>query len=155
MTQQTLSVVTDLVQAITVGALGVFAGAMLTEAGVLVPYWRSLEARTFHAWYRANAARLARFFGAITWIAGLSALAWALLSVVSGEPRMTRAMVTAGLMLTTVAMFPVYFKRANAGFVAGQASSDETAHALQRWATWHWVRTAISFGAFAAAVAAM
>ena len=154
MTLQTLSVVAEPIQAITVGALGVFAGAMLTEAGVLVPYWRSLDARTFHEWYRANASRLARFFGALTWTAGLSALACALLAVALEEPHMARSVVAAGLMLTTVAMFPLYFKGANARFVE-QVSSDDTARALQRWATWHWVRTAISFGAFAAAAAAM
>ena len=114
-----------------------------------------LEAGGFHEWYRANAARLARFFGSLTWFAGLSALAWALLAVASDDPRTTRAVVAAGLMLTTVTMFPVYFKRANAGFVEGHLSSVDSAGALQRWAAWHGVRTAISFGAFAAAVAAM
>ena len=53
---------------------------MLTEGGLLVPYWRSLECESFHQWYGANAARLVHFFGLLTWIAGLTALAAALLS---------------------------------------------------------------------------
>ena len=155
MTQQTLSAVTDLVHAVTVGALGVFAGAMLTEAGVLVPYWRSLDADSFHAWYSANAARLLRFFGSVTWLAGVSALGWALLANASGDGNRTWAAVTAGLMLSVVAMFPIYFKQANASFLAAPTSPKETARALRRWATYHWLRAGISLGALAAAVAAL
>jgi hypothetical protein len=47
-------------------------------------------------------------------------------------------------MLMVVGMLPLYFKRANEGLVAGLPSAAETARAIERWATWHWVRTALS-----------
>lgn len=134
-------------------ALGLFAGAMLTEAGVLVPYWRSIDAQAFHAWYRANGQRLVAFFGAVTWLAGLSALASTVLAVVVDAPRTTGAAIAAGLMLTTVAMFPLYFRGANARFSTGLPSPADTADALRQWAAWHRVRTCISCLAFAVAAA--
>jgi Domain of unknown function (DUF1772) len=154
MTLELLLVVTDLVHMIAVGALGLFAGAMLTEAGVLVPYWRSVDAGTFQAWYRGNAERLVRFFGGLTWCAGLSSLAWALLASAASKGGQAWAVTAAGLIVGAVAMFPLFFKQANAGFLAGGRSNDEMARALRQWARWHWVRTGISLGAFAAAVAA-
>jgi hypothetical protein len=152
--QDLWSLAGDGMRQLAVGAVGVFAGAMLTEAGVLVPYWRSLDAETFHRWYRANAARLVDFFGPLTWIAGLSALTSALWSLRAQHAGATWAAVAAVLMLIVVAMFPAYFKRANASFVAGFASSDETVSALRDWAAWHWVRTSLSVGALVAAVLA-
>ncbi|MFN8058700.1 MAG: hypothetical protein U0Q12_05995 [Vicinamibacterales bacterium] len=142
----------SLAHLIATAALGLFAGAMLTEAGVLVPFWRSLEAPIFHAWYRANATRLVAFFGPVTWLAGLSALASAVLAVATGAPQAVGAAIAAGLVVTAVALFPLYFEAANARFVAGMTSPEETADALRRWAAWHRARTAISCLAFAASL---
>lgn len=141
----------SLAHLVAVCALGLLAGAMLTEAGILVPYWGTLEAPVFHAWYRANAARLVAFFGPLTWLAGLSSLASALLAVADATPRAAAAAAAAGLMLAVVAMLPLYFHAANAGFASAMRSPEETAAALRRWAAWHRVRTAISCLAFAAA----
>lgn len=144
-------VVDEVVRGLTVVATGMFAGAMLTEAGLLVPYWQSLEAAAFHRWYRANASRLVGFFGPLTWLAGLSALASALLALATADGDRVWAVLAAALMLAVVAMFPMYFKQANAGFVAGLSSTEETRHALARWAAWHWVRAVISLAALVAA----
>jgi hypothetical protein len=115
---------------------------------------RTVDAGTFQTWYRGNAARLVRFFGGLTWCAGLSALAWALLASASSSVGQMSAMAAAALMVAAVAMFPLFFKQANVGFLAGGRSNDEMARAVRRWAMWHWVRTGISLGAFAVAVAA-
>ena len=42
--------------------LGVTAGAMLAEAAILVPYWRSLAPADFFDWYAANASLLVDFY---------------------------------------------------------------------------------------------
>ena len=44
----------SLVSVLGVVLLGVTAGAMLAEAAVLVPYWRSLAPVDFFDWYSAN-----------------------------------------------------------------------------------------------------
>jgi hypothetical protein len=70
----------DVLTLLAVASLGIFFGAMLTEGFVLVPYWRSLPADAFYSWYRSNDRRLVGFFGPLTWLAALSALASASLS---------------------------------------------------------------------------
>ena len=136
-------------------ALGLFAGAMLTEGCVLVPYWQSIDAAAFHAWYRANAARLVRYFGPLTWLAGLSTLGSALVRFTLGAPSLTWSLASAALMLMVVAMFPLYFKDSNGRFLAGMESATHTATALRSWAAWHWLRTALSCAALIAATQAL
>ena len=67
--------VEELLALVAVASLGIFFGAMLTEGLVLVPYWRSIPAEAFYSWYGANDKRLLGFFGPLTWLAALSALA--------------------------------------------------------------------------------
>src|SRR6187549_355869 len=95
----------DLAQMIAGGALGLFAGAMLTEAGFLVPYWRSLDASAFHAWYRSNAGRLIAFFGPLTWAAGVAALVSAGMSLAVPDDGQQWAVAAAALMLMVIGMF--------------------------------------------------
>lgn len=140
-----------LAHGLAAGSVGLFAGGMLAEAGILVPYWRSLEAGAFHAWYRANASRLVGFFGPLTWLAGLSSLGSALLSLLAGHPGSPWAVLCASLMLAVVAMFPIYFGPANAAFADGTMSSADTRRALARWAAWHRARTLLSLAALVAA----
>jgi hypothetical protein len=76
----------ELLALVAVASLGIFFGAMLTEGLVLLPYWRSITAEAFYSWYGANDKRLLGFFGPLTWLAALTALAAADL-VVDDPPR--------------------------------------------------------------------
>ena len=153
--QDFLLVAGEVVRGVAAGSLGVFAGAMLTEAGVLVPYyWRSLEATEFYEWYGANARRLVGFFGPLTWLGGVSALVGALLSLWTRHASAPAATVAAALTLAIVATFPIYFKRANASFVSGTNDAVGLREELGRWAAWHRVRTALSLGGLVAAIVA-
>ena len=78
----TMTFVGELLRVVSAGTLGIFAGAMLTEGLVLVPYWRSIKTEAFYAWYGENHQRLVGFFAPLTWIAALThrgARGWALL----------------------------------------------------------------------------
>ena len=50
------------VSVLAVLLLGVTAGAMLAEAAILVPYWRSLAPADFFDWYAAHASLLVDFY---------------------------------------------------------------------------------------------
>lgn len=143
----------DVLQLVSIASLGVYAGAMLTEGGVLVPHWRSLPAADFFAWYRANDRRLLRFFGGITALAALCALATAIAAFAVGAPDRGSASIVAIAVLATVALFPLYFAKANARFSAASIAPADLPAELSRWATWHHVRTVLSVAAFAAALA--
>ena len=139
---------------LAVASLGIFFGAMLTEGLVLVPYWRSLPAEAFYSWYAANDKRLLGFFGPLTWLAALSALAAAVVSLWTAHPGRWYAAVTAACLLVVVSMFFVYFEQANAAFSAGGMPANELRAELDRWAAWHWVRSALSLVALSAAILA-
>ncbi len=144
----------ELFALLTLASLGIFFGAMLTEGFVLVPYWRSLPAEAFYSWYAANDKRLLGFFGPLTWLAALSALAAAGISLWTAHPGRWYAVVTAACVLVVISMFFVYFERANATFSRGGMPANELRVELDRWAAWHWVRSGLSLVALTAATLA-
>ena len=145
----------DILLTVSAAALAIFFGAMLTEGFVLVPFWRSLTPNEFFAWYEANDRRLLAFFSPLTGAAALLAIAAALVALMAGHPGGLPAAVAAALAVSVVAMFPLYFKRANESFAAASIAPTDVAAELARWAAWHWVRTAVSFIALFSAMAAL
>ena len=141
-----------MVQFLSAGSLGLFAGSMLTEACVLVPYWRSLEPPEFLGWYGKNGHRLQGFFGPLTIITGLLAIAAAGLSVWQGLPGRWLLLAAAVIIVLVISTFYIYFGKANASFTAAPLPVKDVPSELVRWATWHWWRTGLSFLALAAAL---
>ncbi len=153
-TRMSLEPVATTAALLAVTALGLSAGAMLTEGAVLVPYWRSLPPDSFLSWYAENASLLFDFFGPLE-------IASAFLAVVAaGLYRFKRRrgsgllVLSAVLALAVLVAFPLYFQEVNASFAMGAMSPDNVEAELARWASWHWGRTAVGIGAFAAAVLA-
>ena len=134
-------------------ALGLSAGAMLAEGGLLVPYWQSLPPQAFLAWYTENASRLLSFFGVLEGAATLSAIAAA---VVGGRrPGVASRLISALLAIAVLVPFPLYFQEVNASFAEGTIPLERVAEELRRWSALHWARTAIGVGAFVAALRAV
>ena len=127
-------------------ALGLTAGALLAEAAVIIPWWRTLPADAFLAWYAANTSRLFQFYGTLETVAAVLVLAAA---VVVRDRYSVIALV---LSLAVLAMFPLYFQRANESFESATIAAAELPAVLARYAVWHWVRTSIGIAAFTAAV---
>lgn len=146
---------TTLVALVAVIALGLSAGAMLAEGAILVPYWRSLPATAFLAWYRDNAMRLVDFFGPLEVAAALLPLAAAGLYRISRRARAGLLVISAVLAVSVLAAYPMYFRDVNASFAAGTIAVDAVADELARWAAWHWMRIAIGIAAFMAALVAV
>ncbi len=140
-----------LVAAIGVGAvlaLGLSAGALLAEAAVLVPFWRSEPPEAFLAWYQRNADRLLRFFGPLEVASGVLVLLACLLAWAGALPGAGRFTVAALLTLAVLASFPLYFKEANARFAEASLPPDAVPAELVRWGRWHWARTLAAIVAF-------
>jgi uncharacterized membrane protein len=134
--------------------LGVYVGCMLTEAFVLVPYWRALAPSDFLAWYAANDRRLYGFFGAVTAATLAVMLLGAAAAVWTAMPGRWAMLGAALVYVGIVAMFPLYFEHANASFAAGTIAREMVPAELARWAWWHGVRTAASAVALALAMLA-
>jgi hypothetical protein len=145
----------EILRVVSAGALGVFAGAMLTEGLVLVPFWRSLEADAFYTWYGENHQRLVGFFAPLTWVAATTALITAVTSVWTVHPARGQTVLAGILSLVAVALFPLYFKHANARFSAASLPAEALRGELARWARWHRIRSGVSLAALAAALGAL
>lgn len=153
--KETWSIIFEVVRFLSVSSLGLFAGGMLTEGCVLVPYWRSLKPAEFLSWYAAHGYRLQSFFGPLTYVAGLLSLAAALCSLWEGHPSRWLTLLAFAVMLGAVATFFLYFGKANASFAKASLPVDRVGVELTRWARWHWFRTGLSFVALAAALMAL
>ena len=139
----------------SVAFLGVFAGAMLTEAVVLVPYWRSLAPAEFFAWYAANDRRLLGYFGPLTAVTAIVVVAAAMVALATRHPGGANAISAVLMMVPVVASFPLYFKRANERFAAASIAPDEVAAELARWSKWHQARTSAALVALIQAMGAL
>lgn len=151
-TRIAISIVSEVARIVSTASLGLFAGGMLTEGCVLVPYWRSLKPEDFFEWYAANGRRLQGFFGPLTSVTALLALAAGLLSLWEGHPGGWLAVLAAAVSLAVVATFLLYFQKANASFASASLRAEDVAAQLARWAKWHWWRTGLSFVALASAM---
>ncbi len=144
-----------LAAALAVAALGISAGAMLTEGAVLVPYWRALPPSEFLRWFAANEPRLVAFYGPLELVSAVLPLLAAGLGIARRRPG---AWLMAGASLLAVAvllLYPLYFRSVNARFATGAMDPAEVTAELSRWSAWQWVRIAAGAAAFGTALAAL
>ncbi len=128
--------------------LGLFVGSMLTEAMILVPYWRSMEPSVFLQLHGTLGPQLYRYFAPLTIAATVIPLVTAVACRLTGQENRGFALGTAGLMLGILGIYFFYFKAANESFKTGSVGIDGLAAELRRWAAWHGLRTVISSIAF-------
>jgi hypothetical protein len=144
--------VVRVLETLTVAAVGIYAGAMLTEGFVLVPYWRALPPEQFFAWYDQYDSRLFAFFGTLTLLMAMLSIATAVVSILDRAPGRWFTVVAAALVVAAVLTFPLYFEHANASFAAATLEPRELPGELLRWERWHAARVVLSMLALLAAV---
>jgi Domain of unknown function (DUF1772) len=126
----------------------IFVGAMLTEALVLLPMWRSLKPAELSALHARHAHTLYRFFAPLTAITTMVMVLSAALAVAFGHVQSYFAVTAAVLSLAILCLYFLYFRRANADLANMLSRPEEIAPVLARWALWHWLRTAMALCAF-------
>lgn len=140
----------DLIQHLATLLIGLYAGSLLTEGTILVPYWRRMAPADFFRLHANMGPNLFRYFAPLTTAAVAMSLVAAL---VAGSGAVWR-LAAAALCVAALAIFFLHFRKANAAFAAHSIPDDQLAPALARWAAWHWLRTIIVVGALAAAIVA-
>lgn len=135
--------------------LALFSGALLTEAFVLVPMWRTLKPQDFFALHAAHAHRLYAFFAPLTVGATLLAVVAAITSIATSRALTSASVAAAVLTLVVLSTYGLYFRRANAGFAEASIAHEALPGELARWASWHWFRTAVSLVALASSLLAL
>ena len=140
---------------IAVILLGLSCGVMLTGAVILVPFWRSLPAAEFLAWFAANAQHLEWLAGPLQIGAMLFSILSAVLFAMAHRPGTLLFGVAALLAIAVLATFLIYFRAVNASFMDGTIPLDRVPAELAQWASWQWVRMAAGLAAFCLAMIAM
>jgi len=139
----------DILTVLTTTIVGLYAGSLLTEAMILVPFWRRMEPADFFRLHGTMGPSLFRYFAPLT-------TATVVLSVVTAALNRLDSLtwnITAGLSVTALIIFFVYFKKANQSFADHSLKNKELAGELTRWASWHWTRTVLMIIALVASIA--
>lgn len=139
----------------TVFVLGVTAGAMFTEATILVPFWKTLNPLDFYNWYENNQKSLVDFYSPLEIISAFLSLVSFLVFYFkkhSGKWFMGLATFSSILVILT---FFIFFKDANASFIAKSVPNNDLPGALATWANWQWFRVGLGFLSFVAGLLAL
>ena len=150
-----MNLLADVMSFFSAAGLALFIGALLTEAMVLVPVWRTLKPQEFFNLHAAHAHRLYAFFAPLTVSATLLAVVAAITSIATGRQSSSASVVAAVLALAILSTYGLYFRRANASFAEASITHEALPAELARWASWHWFRTAIGLMALASSLFAL
>lgn len=150
-----MNLIAEIMPFLAAASLALFVGALLTEALVLVPMWRTFQPQEFFTLHAAHAHRLYAFFAPLTVSATLLAVAAAITSVVTHRPLSSASVIAAVLALVILSTYGLYFRRANASFAEASIAYEALPAELARWATWHWFRTIIGLVALVSALLAL
>src|SRR5262245_49671799 len=131
--------------------LGLLAGGMLVIGVAFVSFWKTLPPGDFQAWFASYSHLIARLMLPL----GLGGVGVTMAAVIAcwRGPVMCRRwlLVAARSVIGVMATYPIFFAPANAAFERGGLSDSAVSTLLDRWANWHWLRTALgTFGFYAA-----
>lgn len=133
-------------------ALGLLVGSLLTEAMILVPYWRTMEPSEFLRLHGSLGPRLYTYFAPLTILATLLPVSAALLPMILDATYHWVSLVPAIITLVMLAIYFGFFKGANDSFKTGSVGIDGLSEALVKWASWHWLRVGLGVAAFTASL---
>lgn len=120
--------------------LGIFLGAQLAEAVLIVPYWKTLSSDSFFELHQTYGHRLYQFYAPLT----IAATIFPITTFVHSLLNKSKTDILMWLMfiftLLFFATYYIYFKEANLGFAERTISNEALQMELAKWGNWHWVR---------------
>jgi hypothetical protein len=122
---------------------------------VFVSFWKSLPPSDFQSWFASYSHLIGRLMIPLG-AASVAAAAATLVACWSGSWTRRRWLLVAALSAIGVMVtYPIFFAGANESFVRGGLSNSAAQSLLDRWATWHWIRTGLGVVGFFAALRAL
>jgi len=138
----------EILQLISCLTLGLLTGSLLTEAMILVPYWRTMEPKEFLRLHSSLGPRLFIYFAPLTILSTIIPALAAIMPVILGTTLHWLQLVPAIITLIMLTIYFAYFKGANDSFKSGSVGINGLAEELTKWARWHWLRVVLSIVAF-------
>lgn len=133
---------------ITSAILGIFLGAQIAEAFLIVPYWKSLSKEQFYSFYERYGASIHQFFAPLTIASSLLPVLLLVLSYMKSDERFYWIIGLVACVVFFFGTYFVYFKAANEAFAKGTFDSGKLRQELIRWGRWHWFRIVFEVLAF-------
>jgi Anthrone oxygenase len=150
-----MSVVVSTLIILTCFVLGLLAGGMLVIGVSLVSFWQSLSPSEFQAWFASHSHLVGRVMIPLG-VGGVAVTVAAVVACWHGKAPARRWLLIAAVSaLGVMVTYPLFFEATNAAFVRGGLSDSEARSLLDRWATWHWIRTGLGAFSFVAALRAL
>lgn len=118
----------------------IFLGAQITEAFLLVPYWQSLSAQEFYAYYENFGPTIGRFYTILTVAAALVPITVAVRRLFTKSDGVVYAILSALFAVLFILCFYIYFKSTNAQFYLRAFNEMNLGKELIVWSYWHWGR---------------
>ena len=150
-----MGALSSILRLLAAAALGVSAGAILTGAVILVPFWQAVPPADVLTWFAANAQRMLYFYGPLQSAGALLAVGVAVAVILGGSSNRLSAIVAAVLALAVFVPYFLYFQHANASFANATITVADVPRELTRYAQWQWSRTGLSLAAFVASLLAL
>ena len=137
---------------LSAAVLGVFLGAQIAEACLLVPIWKQTEPDEFFEQHKSVGPLIYKFFAPLTIAATVIPLITVIINLIFNPNQKALFLI---LGLSTLAFFStyfLYFKEANQKFADRTLSNDELPHELVKWGNWHWTRIVFEAIAFISSI---
>ena len=135
--------------------LGLPGGGMLVIGVAFVSVWQSLSPSDFQPWFASHSHLIGQLMLPLG-AAGVAATVATLVAGWSGTVTRRRWLIIATLSaIGVMGTYPIFFTGTNEAFVRGGLSDSAVRSLLDRWVTWHWIRTGLGIIGFAAALRAL
>ncbi|MFM9884478.1 MAG: anthrone oxygenase family protein [Burkholderiales bacterium] len=144
----------EVLAVVTAIMLGLFAGSLLTEALLLVPFFRSLSFADFNRLHHDFGPRLYRYYSPLTIAATVLPIVSAATLWLDHSNGSLYASAAALLALAIVSTYALYFRAANQAFAEKRLGEEALKKELTRWAAVHNFRTTLAIAAFVLATLA-
>lgn len=138
----------DVLILITTAVLGIFLGAQVAEALLIVPYWKSMTADQFYTFYKRFGGAIHRFFAPLTIASTVLPIILLVLGVLTADKRIALLIALVFCVMIFFGTFFVFFKTANRRFKEENIKPTELVAALKVWGRWHWFRVSFESIAF-------
>jgi hypothetical protein len=149
------SVVASTLMMLTCLVLGLLAGGMLVIGVSLVSFWKSLSPSDFQAWFAAHSHLIGRLMLPLG-VGGVAVAVAAVIACWRGPATRRRWLLVAAFSVVGVMVtYPIFFAATNEAFERQGLSDSAVRILLDRWAAWHWFRTALGTFGFVAALRAL
>lgn len=145
----------EMLQVLSALSLGLLVGSLLTEAMILVPYWRKMESKEFLRLHGTMGPSLYRYFAPLTIAGTIIPMLTGFISFVDKKFTINLSVIVALLTGLMFLIYFIYFKSANKSFETKSIGTNDVAEELKRWASWHWLRVVIGLFAFTLSIIAL